>query len=184
MIDYNRVVWNTLDLYLIDAWRGPSGEHFLQKKWTRVSVKLIVKWIWSEVPDGYNCLHARDNIAKGTMDPRVKCSHESICFYIISQFDQHSASKSRSNFSIKISTKRQPQSIDQTLASKPWTDLSLIFQHLTSKSWPNVRCDLLLTSISINIRNKNNINKFWVGIFRVSTPGATYVVSQWVTRVR
>ena len=57
---------------------------------------------------GLTVLTEEKYIAKGTTDPRVECSQLSNCFYILSsQVDQNSASKSRPNASLKISTKPQ-----------------------------------------------------------------------------
>ena len=91
--------------------------------------KPIIKLFMNVSPDFFTYLSPGPyviNIAKGTTGPRVEWSHQSN-FFVISQFftqiklqnlDQASTSKSRPNFSIKISTGLQLQDLYQALCSK------------------------------------------------------------------
>ena len=126
----------------------------------------------------------RRNIVKGKTDPRVDCSHKCICFNVISQSYPKSASESRPNFSIKISTKRhpqstdqnQPQNFDQISALKSWPKIYLKilaklqlyarwkirFKISTKLQLQNLNQPIVDTFLS----NTNNVKKFWVGIFK------------------
>ena len=88
-------------------------------------------------------------------------------------------------FSYKILIKSQPQSLDKRLTSRSWPNFS--FDILTkTQLWNLDQTDVNMFS-SINIRNINNIKKFWVGIFKsqcqITQVSTTGVNEWWVTRV-
>ena len=87
-----------------------------------------------------------ENIAKGTKDPRIE--------FISQNLDYASTSKSQPN--ISISTKSKVK-----ILTKP------SFRILTKIQLPNQQETVSNTILSTDISNSNNLNKFWVSIFRL-----------------
>ena len=133
------------------------------------------------------CCDFNVNVAKGTTDLRVEFLHQSICFWVISNFsfkistklqlqnldqtrlqnlDLNSISKSRQNFSFKILTKIQLQSLDKTSLSISWQ--IFMFKIFTKHQLQNPDQTVVNTFLRINISNTNNIKKGQVGIFNAS----------------
>ena len=70
----------------------------------------------------------------------------------------------RQNFSFKILTKIQLQSLDEKSASKPWQNIT--FYILTNIQLQNLDQTVVNTFFSINISNTNNIKKSRIGILK------------------
>ena len=106
-----------------------------------------------------NLMNSGWNIAKGKTDTRVECFHLSSGFLI--------HIKSRSKSSLRILNKLQPQSIDQTTASKCWPKLSFkistklkpqsLEQKLISKSQPNLTLKILYKPQTQNFKQTSVI---------------------------
>ena len=74
---------------------------------------------------------------KSTSHPRVECSQQSNCIFIILQTHQNLASESQPNFSLKISIKNQLHSLDQNPQPQNIDHAS------ASKSQPNFNIEIL-----------------------------------------
>ena len=83
----------------------------------------------------------RRKFVKITSHPRVECSQQSNCIYIILQTHQNSASEFQPNFSFRILTKLLAQNVDQTWASKSWPNFS--FKISTELQLQNLSLDIL-----------------------------------------
>ena len=97
--------------------------------------------------------------------------------------DLTSALESWPKFCIKILTELPLQNLDQISASKSWPktyfsldtcfSINIVtkievqnpYQTSAPKSWPNC-CQHVPHHQQLNIRNTNNLKKFWIGIFK------------------
>ena len=88
----------------------------------------------------------------------------------LQNLDQDSTSLPLQNISSKILNKLllqilpelQLQNLDQTL----WSKSEQKFNFMTKPPLPNLQQAVANTFLIINISNSNNLNKFWVGIFK------------------
>ena len=147
------------------------------------------------------------NIAKGTTDPGVEFSHQSIFVksyhklikiqlqnlnhtwaskfptkHLPQSLDQTSTSKNLPKFNLKVFNENILQNHDQTLVSKPW-------QYLALKALTKIKVQILYQTSaskswpncrqhSINISNTDNLNSSQVGqLFQQQQS-----VSEWVSQ--
>ena len=75
---------------------------------------------------------------------------------------QNISSKILTKLLLQILPELQLQNLDQTLCSKSEQK----FSFMTKPQLPNLQQTVANTILIINISNSNNLNKFWVGIFK------------------
>ena len=75
------------------------------------------------------------------------------------------ASEFRPRFNFITSSKHQQQNTDQTPASTLCSKSEQKLNFMTKPQLPNLQQTVANTILIINISNRNNCNKFWVGIF-------------------
>ena len=75
---------------------------------------------------------------------------------------QNISSKILNKLLLQILPELQLQNLDQTL----WSKSEQKFNFMTKPPLPNLQQAVANTFLIINISNSNNLNKFWVGIFK------------------
>ena len=127
-----------------------------------------MKTIWQHLENilktSENILRKPENKLKTPWDHLEDVYRTSVNTREPQNLDLSSASKSRQNFSLKISTKLQPQNLDKTSASNvDKTSASNLDQRALDRSaqFQHLGQSVINTFLSINISNTNNIKKYF-----------------------